>query len=54
MKNRYLALMLAERILEMLEESGASEAERHAALEAAKAFVPVLPNAACSVESRES
>ena len=50
---RNIALVLADRILEILEESGASEAERYCALEVAKAIVPVLPNASCSVEANE-
>jgi hypothetical protein len=51
---RHIALVLADRILEILEESGASEAEKHAALGAARAIIPVLSNASCSVEANES
>ena len=50
MKTRQISLLLADRIIELLQESGASEAEKHAALEVARAVVPVLPNASCSVE----
>jgi hypothetical protein len=50
MKNKHISLALAEDILNLLEESGASEAEKHVALEVAKAMVPVLPNASCSIE----
>jgi hypothetical protein len=51
---RHISLMLADRILELLQESGASEAERYCALEVAKAIVPVLPNASCSIEANEA
>jgi hypothetical protein len=44
--------LLAEKIVEVLEESGASETERHVALEIAKALVPILPNASCSIEAK--
>jgi hypothetical protein len=50
---RYLSLLVAERIIEVLNESGASEAEKHVALEVAKAMVPVLPNASCSAEAND-
>lgn len=40
---RHISILLAEKILGMLEESGASEAERHVALEIARAIVPVFP-----------
>ena len=50
---RQISFVLAERILELLEESGASEPEKYAALEAARAVIPVLPNASCSVEANE-
>ena len=49
---RHISLVLADRILDILEESGASETEKYAALEAARAIVPVLPNASCSIEAR--
>ncbi|MGB8030673.1 MAG: hypothetical protein WCF30_13550 [Terracidiphilus sp.] len=49
----HISLQLANRILEMFEESGASETERHAALAVVMAMVPVLPNASCSVEKNE-
>jgi hypothetical protein len=51
---RHISLVLAERILDLMEESGASETEKHAALGAARALIPVLPNASCSVEANES
>ncbi len=51
---RYLPLMLAERIIEALNESGASEAEKHAALAVVRAMVPVLPNASCSIEKNST
>jgi hypothetical protein len=51
---RHISMVLGERILALLEESGASETERHAALDVARAIVPVLPNAACSVEANEA
>ena len=47
---RYMPLLLAEKIIELLNESGASEAEKHAALGVVRAVVPVLPNALCSIE----
>ena len=45
-----MPLLLAEKIIELLNESGASEAEKHAALGVVRAVVPVLPNALCSIE----
>lgn len=51
MKVQHISLVLAERIIDLLAESGASEAEKHVALEVAKAMVPVLPNASCSAEA---
>ena len=53
-KQQYLSLILAERIIEVFEESGASEPEKYAALDVARALVPVLPNASCSVENNEA
>ncbi len=50
MTGQHISLLIAEKIVKVFEESGASEAERHAALEVAKAMVPVLPNASCSIE----
>jgi hypothetical protein len=47
---RHISLVLADRILELLQESGASEAERYCALDVVRAIVPVLPNASCSVD----
>jgi len=47
---QHISLLLAERILKIFEESGASEAEKHAALGVVRAVVPVLPNASCSVD----
>jgi hypothetical protein len=51
MNSRHISLLLADRILDVLEESGASEAEKHSALAVVRAIVPVLPNASCSAES---
>jgi hypothetical protein len=48
---RHISILLAEKIIQALEESGASEAEKHVALEVVKALVPVLPNASFSVEA---
>lgn len=50
MTSRHISIVLAEKIISILEESGASEAERHVALAVARAMIPVLPNASCSVE----
>lgn len=47
---RCLALELADRILEVLEESGASETEKYAALGVVRNVVPILPGATCSAE----
>lgn len=51
MGSRHISLLLADRILDLLEESGASETEKHAALAVVRAIVPVLPNASCSTET---
>ena len=53
MTGQHISLLLAEQIVKILSESGASEAERYAALEVARALVPVLPNASCSVEAND-
>lgn len=53
MNSRSISLLLADRILDVLEESGASEAEKHAALAVVRAIVPVLPNASCSGEAND-
>jgi hypothetical protein len=50
---RHISLVLADRILDVLEESGATEAEKYCALDVAKAIVPVLPNSSCSAEANE-
>ena len=50
---RHISIILGEKILELLVQSGASETERHAALDVARAIVPVLPNASCSIEKAE-
>ena len=52
-QQNHISLLLANRILEVFEESGASEAEKHAALAVVRAIVPVLPNATCSVERNQ-
>jgi hypothetical protein len=49
----HISVVLANRILEVLEDSGATEPEKYAALEVARAVVPVLPNASCSIERSE-
>lgn len=51
---RHISLLLADQILKLLEDSGASEAEKHAALGVVRAVVPVLPNASCSVENNDA
>jgi hypothetical protein len=50
---RHISLLLADRILEVLQDSGASEAEKYSALEVVRAIVSVLPNASCSVETND-
>jgi hypothetical protein len=50
---RHISLVLADRILLLFEESGASEAERLSALDVVRALVPVLPNASCSGEATD-
>jgi hypothetical protein len=50
---RPISLVLAEQIIAMFEESGASEAQRYSALEVVRAIVSVLPNASCSVETND-
>lgn len=48
---RHISLLLADRIIELLQDSGASEAQQYSALDVARAIIPVLPNASCSVEA---
>ena len=48
---QHISLLIAEKILRVFEESGASEAEKYAALDVVRSLVPVLPNASCSVEA---
>jgi hypothetical protein len=50
---RYLAFLLAEKLIDTLNESGASESEKHAALAVVRAMVPVLPNASCSADRND-
>ncbi len=47
---RHISVLLAEKITEFMREAGASETQMFAALEIARALVPVLPNASCSPE----
>lgn len=49
---QHISLLIAEKILRVFEESGASEAEKYAALDVVRSLVPVLPNASCSVEAK--
>lgn len=52
---KYLSLILAEKIIEMLDESGATEVQKLAALDAAKAIVPVSAGSShISAEDRAS
>jgi hypothetical protein len=46
---RYLSLILAEKIVALLDESGATECQKLAALDAAKAIVPVSLGAICTM-----
>ena len=48
---RHISIVLAERIVELLQESEASEAQRLMALDVAKVLVPVLPKASYSPEA---
>lgn len=49
---RHISLLLADQIIDILQDSGASEAEKYSALDVARAVVPVLVNA-CSVEAND-
>jgi hypothetical protein len=51
--HRPISLVLAEQILDMFEESGASEAQMYSALDVVRSLVPVLPNASCSIEAND-
>lgn len=51
--SRHISLVLADQIIELLQGSGSTEAERYVALEVARALVPVMPNASCSAEDKE-
>ena len=50
---KLISLILAEKILSILSESGATEIEKLAALDAAKAIIPVLPAKADGLEPLE-
>ena len=41
-QKRYISLILAEKVISILEDSGAKQSEKFAALEVARAMVPFL------------
>ena len=43
---RHISILLGEKIIQLFDDSGASEIEKLAALAVAKAIVPVSPNSA--------
>jgi hypothetical protein len=47
---KYISMVLADKILSILEESGAKGSEKHAALEIVRALVPFTPGGVMDAE----
>jgi hypothetical protein len=45
---KYISMILADKIIKLLEDSGASESQKMAALQIARAVVPVSDGSSCS------
>ena len=50
-ETKLLPLILAERIVDLLNDSGASEAEKLVAVAVVKALIPILPGSVCAAHT---
>ncbi len=50
---KYLSMILAEKLLQVLDESGASEIQKLVALQVARAVVPVSTGSVCAIYEEE-